>query len=196
MTTETRSEAQLDEQAPEAEAQTPEAEAQTAEAEAQTAEAQTAEATAAEATAKAQPAAKRPHLDARGLLLKLQEASPTFRDVRPLALRIDKAIAARFPELDRKVIRSAMRLHTASTRYLKVMEKATARFDLDGKPEGEVTEEQRAHAKQTLKERFAEAAKRKKDALEAEKAKRAAEEAERRKAEKLQQLVGKFAKKG
>lgn len=172
MTTEIHSEAQLDEQAPEAEAQT------------------------AEAIAEPQPAAKPPHLDARGLLLKLQEASPTFRDVKPLALRIDKAIAARFPELDRKVIRNAMRLHTASTRYLKVMEKATARFDLDGQPEGEVTDEQRAHAKQTLKERFAESAKRKKDALEAEKAKRDAEEAERRKAEKLQQLLGKFAKKG
>ncbi len=175
MTTETRSEAQLDEQATEAETHT-------------------AEAIAVEATAEAQLAAKRPHLDARGLLLKLQEASPTFRDVKPLALRIDKAIAARFPDLDRKVIRSAMRLHTASTRYLKVMEKATARFDLDGKPEGEVTEEQRAHAKQTLKERFAESAKRKKDALDAEKAKREAEEAERRKAEKLQQLLGKFSK--
>jgi ProP effector len=74
------------------------------------------------------------------------------------------------------------------------MEKATARFDLDGKEDGEVTEEQRAHAKQTLKERFAEAAKRKKAVVDAEKAKREAEEAERRKTEKLAQLVGKFAK--
>lgn len=142
----------------------------------------------------ATPAAKKPQVDARGLLAKLQEASPTFREVRPLALRIDKAIAARFPDVDRKVIRSAMRLHTASTRYLKVMEKATARFDLDGNPDGEVTAEQREHAKQTLKERFAEVAKRKKAALDAEKAQRAAEEAERRKADKLQQLLGKFSK--
>lgn len=140
-------------------------------------------------------AAKTSSIDARALLAKLQEASPTFREWKPLALRIDKAVAERFPEADRKVIRSAMRLHTASTRYLKVMEKATARFDLDGKEEGEVTEEQRAHARLTLKERFAESAKRKKAALEAEKAQREAEEAERRKAEKLQQLVGKFGKK-
>lgn len=140
------------------------------------------------------PSAER-RIDARGLLALLQEASPTFREVRPLALRIDKAIATRFPDVDRKVIRSAMRLHTASTRYLKAMEKATERFNLDGKPEGEVTEEQRTHAKQTLKERFAEAAKRRKAALEQEKAQRQAEEAERRKAEKLQQLVGKFAKR-
>ncbi len=140
------------------------------------------------------PAAKKSQIDARGLLAKLQEISPTFREVRPLALRIDKAIAARFPDIDRKVIRSAMRQHTASTRYLKAMEKATERFDLDGKVDGEVTAEQREHAKQTLKERFAEVAKRKKAALDAEKAQRAAEDAERRKAEKLQQLLGKFSK--
>jgi ProP effector len=126
-------------------------------------------------------------LDPRGLLLKLQGASPTFRDCKPLALRIDKAIGERFPEIERKVIRTAMRMHTASTRYLKAMEKATARFDLDGKEDGEVTDEQRAHARQTLKDRFAESAKR-------QKAKREEEEAERRRAEKLQQLLGKFSK--
>jgi ProP effector len=155
----------------------------------QQAESQTAEA----GQQPGEPAAKS-QIDARGLLQMLQEASPTFREVRPLALRIDKAIAERFPEIDRKVIRNAMRMHTASTRYMKAMEKATARFDLDGKEEGEVTEEQRAHARQTLKERFADVAKRKKAALDAEKAKREAEEAERRKAEKLQQLLGKFSK--
>jgi ProP effector len=126
-------------------------------------------------------------LDPRGLLLKLQAASSTFRDCKPLALRIDKAIGERFPEIERKVVRTAMRMHTASTRYLKAMEKATARFDLDGKEDGEVTDEQRAHARQLLKERFAESAKR-------QKAKREEEEAERRRAEKLQQLLGKFSR--
>lgn len=134
-------------------------------------------------------------LDARGLLQKLQEISPTFREVKPLALRIDKAIAERLPDVDRKVIRSALRLHTATTRYLKAVEKATARFDLDGKESGEVTEEQRSHAAQTLKERFAEAAKRKRAAAEAERERQRAEEAERRKSEKLAQLVGKFARR-
>jgi ProP effector len=80
-----------------------------------------------------------------------------------------------------------MRLHTASTRYLKAVEKAAARFDLDGKEDGAVTDEQRAHARQTLKDRFAESAKR-------QKAKREEEEAEQRRAEKLQQLLGKFSK--
>lgn len=154
----------------------------------------TPEAQAEEAVAQT-PAAAKSSLDARGLLLKLQETSPTFREVKPLALRIDKAIAERFPDVDRKVIRNAMRIHTATTKYLKAVEKATARFDLDGQESGEVTEEQRQHASQTLKERFAEVAKRKKVAAEQEKAQREAEEAERRKTEKLAQLVGKFAKR-
>ncbi len=139
--------------------------------------------------------AKAPALDARGLLQALQQVSPTFRDCKPLAIRIDKAVGERFPEVERKVVRNAMRIHTASTRYLKAMEKGGARFDLDGKEDGTVTDEQREHARQTLKERFAEAAKRRKAAEQAEKAKREAEEAERRKSQKLQQLVGKFSKR-
>lgn len=140
----------------------------------------------------AQPA--KPGLDPRGLLQKLQEVSITFREYRPVALRIDKAVAERFPEIDRKVIRSAMRTHTASTRYLKAMEKATHRFDLDGNACAEVAEEHRAHAAQTLKERFAEVARRKREAQKQEEARRREEEAERRKAEKLQQLVGRFSR--
>ena len=153
----------------------------------------TPEAVAEQSTAPATEA-KPAGIDARGLLQKLQEISPTFSEVKPLALRIDKAIAERFPEVDRKVVRSAMRMHTATTRYLKAVEKASARFDLDGNESGEVTEEQRQHAAQTLKERFAEVAKRKKAAAEAERERERAEEAERRKTEKLAQLVGKFGR--
>ncbi len=138
--------------------------------------------------------AAKPGLDPRGLLQKLQEVSITFREFRPVALRIDKAVAERFPDVDRKVIRSAMRTHTASTRYLKAMEKATHRFDLDGNTCGEVAEEHRAHAAQTLKERFAEVARRKREAQKQDEARRREEEAERRKAEKLQQLVGRFSR--
>jgi ProP effector len=133
-------------------------------------------------------------LDARGLLQQLQAVSPTFRDFKPVALRIDKAVAERFPEVDRKVIRTAMRLHTASTRYLKAVEKGTVRFDLDGNPAGELLEEHRAHAAQTLKERFAEAARKKREQAKQDEAARRAAEAERRKTEKLQQLLGKFSR--
>lgn len=140
------------------------------------------------------PDASQPKVEPRTLLLQLQEVSETFRDCKPVALRIDKAIALRFPDVERKVIRAAMRMHTASTRYLKVMEKGGQRFDLDGKPDGEVTAEHQAHAAQTLKERFAEVARRKRDKARQEETARREEEAEKRKAEKLQQLVGKFGR--
>ncbi len=129
----------------------------------------------------------------RELLEKLQESSPTFKEFRPLALRIDKAVMERYPDVSRKVVRSAMRMHTGSTRYLKAMEKATQRFNIDGKPDGELTEDHRQHAAETLKQRFTEAAKRKREQQKAEQARQREAEAEQRKAEKLSQLVQKFS---
>ncbi len=143
----------------------------------------------------AQPATedvKQPGPTPRELLERLQEISPAFKQCRPLALRIDKAIMGRFPDVDKKVVRTAMRMHTGSTRYLKALEKATHRYDLDGKPDAELTDEHRAHAAQTLKERFAEVAKRKREQQKAEAERQRAEQAEQRKAEKLQQLMQKF----
>lgn len=136
----------------------------------------------------AAPAAEpRTVIEPRALLQQLQALSPTFRDCKPLALRIDANILERFPQFERKTLRAALRMHTASTRYLKAVERSTERFDFDGEVAGEVTEEQRTHAATTLKERFAAAAKQ-------QRAKREADEAERRRSEKLQQLVSKFGK--
>ncbi|CAL95305.1 ProQ/FINO family protein [Azoarcus olearius] len=132
------------------------------------------------------PSAK-PALEPRALLQQLQAASSTFRDCKPLALRIDATILERFPQFERKALRSALRMHTASTKYLKAVERSAERYDLDGQVAGEVTEEQRQHASALLKERFAAAAKQ-------QKARREAEEAERRRTEKLQQLVSKFGR--
>lgn len=136
------------------------------------------------ASSQAQP---RPRIEPRALLQRLQAASPAFRDCRPLALKIDASILERFPDFDRKCLRAALRIHTASTRYLKALERSKERFDLDGNPVGEVTEEQRIHAATVLKERFAAVAKQQRE-------KREAEEAERRRNEKLQQLVSKFGR--
>lgn len=130
--------------------------------------------------------------DARALLQRLQGEFAVFRDCKPLALRIDATIRERFPELDRKALRSAMHTHTASTRYLKAVERSAQRFNLDGEPAGEVTDEQRAHASATLKERFAAQAKRQRENRAAEEAERRREEAERRRAEKLENLVNRF----
>ncbi|MCK2128119.1 ProQ/FinO family protein [Thauera aromatica] len=135
-----------------------------------------------------EPPAKKPRgVDSRAMLKRLQAESAAFRDCKPLALKIDASILERFPEFDRKSLRTALRIHTASTRYLKAVERGAERFDLDGKPVGEVTAEQRTHAATTLKERFAAVARQQREQREAE-------EAERRRDEKLRQLVNKFGR--
>jgi len=135
------------------------------------------------------PTAPTPAQNARALLKEFQEKFSVFRDCQPLAIGVDKQLLARLPELDRKVLRMALGIHTKSLRYLKVMEKATARFDLDGQTADEVTELHRAHAAELIRERF------KKDA-EKRKAQREAEQAERQRAEKLGQLLAKFSRGG
>jgi ProP effector len=139
-----------------------------------------------------QPPAANP---ARGLLKLLQESFPAIRDSQPLAIGIDAAILARLPEVDKKTLRAALRMHTGATRYLKAMTRATQRVGLDGEPAGEVTDEQRQHATDKLKERFRKEA----DAKRAEAAKAAeeaaAQAAARERAEKLAALAAKFSRK-
>ncbi len=135
------------------------------------------------------PTSPSPIAQARALLKELQYV--VFRECRPLAIGVDKQLLAARPDLDRKLVRLALRTHTASVRYLKAMEKASQRFDLDGQDVAEVSEEHRAHAAQTLRERF------RKDA-EQRRAKEAAQEAEKdaqRRAEKLNQLAAKFSRR-
>lgn len=128
-----------------------------------------------------------PVQNARALIKTLQENYAVFRDCLPLAIGIDKQLLLRQPELNRKTMRIALGLHTNSLRYLKSMEKATRRFDLDGNAGEEVTEEHRAHAAEVLKERF------RKDA-ERRKAQKQAELQEKERSQKLNQLVEKFGK--
>jgi ProP effector len=129
---------------------------------------------------------------ARSLLKQLQQQFPAFRDCLPLAIGIDKQILARLPDLDRKTMRAALGIHTGSLRYLRAMEKATVRYDLDGTAGAEVTDTHRTHAKETLQQRFKKEAERKK----AERDAAQAEEANRLRQEKLQQLATKFSRNG
>jgi len=123
---------------------------------------------------------------ARALLKHLEQTFQVFRTASPLSVGIDKALIARMPELDRKVLRIALGLHTNSVRYLKAMEKAQTRLDLDGNTAGEVTEEHRKHASDVLRERF-------KKAAEQRKEKERVEREQRQRAEKLRQLTEKFS---
>ncbi|MES2073445.1 MAG: ProQ/FinO family protein [Pseudomonadota bacterium] len=139
---------------------------------------------------------------ARALLKQLQSDFVAFRDTLPLAIGIDKQILAKLPELDRKILRIALGLHTKSPRYMHVMAKATARFDLEGNQGEAVTDEHRNHAVLMLKERAKKEAEVRKARFVEQKAKANAErkakeeeEAERKRSDKLQQLAAKFARK-
>jgi ProP effector len=127
----------------------------------------------------------------RALLKQLQQEFEAFRNCLPLEIGIDKQLLARMPDLNRKLMRAALGIHTGSMRYLRAMEKATVRYDLDGKPGAEVTDTHRLHAKELLQQRFKKEAERKKAEREAA----AQQEAERKRQDKLQQLASKFSKK-
>lgn len=148
------------------------------------------ETAAAEAPAAAQPGASTPAPSARALLKQLQQEFPAFRDCLPLAIGIDKQLLARMPDLNRKIMRAALGIHTGSMRYLRAMEKAKQRYNLDGSPGAEVTDTHRQHAKEQLQERFKKEAERKK----AERDAAAAEEANRQRQEKLNALAAKFSR--
>lgn len=109
---------------------------------------------------------------------------PVFRECRPLAIGIHKAIKARLPDLNDAQLRFALKSHTASTRYLKALANGDTRFDLDGNPAGAVSPEQRQLALDGVKERFRKAAERKK-----------AEQQEKERQEKLLKLAEKFNRK-
>lgn len=136
-----------------------------------------------------------PIASARALLKELQEQYVVFRECRPLAIGVDKQLLAARPELDRKLLRLALRTHTASVRYLKAVEKGSQRFDLDGNPVAELSEEHRTHAAETLRERFRKEGEQRRAKEAAEKAAAQAEQAAQRRVEKLNQLAAKFAKR-
>lgn len=123
----------------------------------------------------------------RSLLTELQKSFPVFREYRPLAIGIDKQLLARLPDLDRKILRIALGIHTHSQRYIKSMTTATTRFDLDGNATDALTDTHRTHALETLRERA-------KNEAQRRKAQREAEAAERLRVEKLGQLVAKFGR--
>ena len=129
-----------------------------------------------------------PAQEARNLLKSLQDKFQVFRDHMPLAIGIDKQLLAQEVDLNRKILRLALGMHTNSFRYLKSMESAKQRFNLDGSDGGEVPEEHRKHASEILRERF-------KKEVARRKAQKEAEAQERQRAEKLNQLMQKFGKK-
>jgi ProP effector len=143
----------------------------------------------------AAPAGPAPAQAARAALKQFQEQYAVFRECKPLAIGIDKQLMERVPGLTRRVLRMALGIHTSSLRYLKAMEKATVRYDLDDQVREDVTDEHRKHASQTLRERFKKNAEQKRTQQAAAKAEQDAAEAAQRRADKLNQLTAKFSKR-
>ncbi|MER2505687.1 MAG: ProQ/FINO family protein [Azonexus sp.] len=134
-------------------------------------------------------------VDARALLKDLQGRFDVFRNFSPLAIGIDKQLIAQEPDLNRKALRLALRSHTMSTRYLKEMQTASMRLNLDASAAGEVTDEARTHSGEMLRERFKKQAEQRKAEQESARAAQEAARAEQRRLEKLGQLTEKFGRR-
>lgn len=89
---------------------------------------------------------------------RLAERFPALFGVaaQPLKLRIQNDIQERAPgEFSKQALSAFFRRHTHSTAYLQAVAKGTQRFDLDGQPAGELSEEHRQLAVDELARRKA-----------------------------------------
>lgn len=73
---------------------------------------------------------------------------------KPIQLRVQTDIQARAPgQFSKAQLSAFLRRHTGSTGYLIALSKATHRFDLDGAPVAELSEEHRTAAREELTRR-------------------------------------------
>ncbi|MEY4766731.1 MAG: hypothetical protein RI907_3404 [Pseudomonadota bacterium] len=110
--------------------------------------------TASQDNAAAAPAA--PAADTAQTATQLAERFPAlFKGApKPLKLRIQADIQERAPGVFSKAQLSAfLRRYTGATSYLVAVTRAPHRFDLDGQPGGELTDEHRQVAQEELKRR-------------------------------------------
>jgi hypothetical protein len=111
---------------------------------------------AAPAAAAATPAAATMNPADCAQQLKLRFPALFGGAVKPLKLRIQIDIQQRVPGVFTKQALSAFfRRHTGSTSYLIAVSKAANRFDLDGQPSGEISDEHRQVALDELARRRA-----------------------------------------
>ncbi|MEN3031327.1 MULTISPECIES: ProQ/FINO family protein [Chromobacterium] len=69
-----------------------------------------------------------------------------FRQFRPLALGIHESLIASLPQFDSALISRVVANHCRKPRYLKSLARGGKRFDLSGKPQGEVSAEEKRAA--------------------------------------------------
>jgi sRNA-binding protein len=69
-----------------------------------------------------------------------------FRQFRPLALGIHESLIAALPQFDPVLISRVVANHCRKPRYIKSLSRGGRRFDLNGKPAGEVSAEEKKSA--------------------------------------------------
>ena len=128
------------------------------------------------------------------VLKTLCDRFAVFREAKPLAIGIHKELMKAVPGLDTGKMRTAMRRHTGTTRYLKSVATGDDRYDLSGTPAGKISDEQKQQAAEALRERFKKGADQRRAEKQAhqESARAAARERERQ--EKLLALAQKFSR--
>lgn len=114
----------------------------------------------AEAAAQPPGAAKAPResvdLDAVAAALKQHFPALFGAAPKPLKLRIQTDIQQRAPgQFSKRALGVFFHRYTTSTNYLIALTQATQRFDLDGQPAGELSEEHRTLAQQEVERRRA-----------------------------------------
>lgn len=88
---------------------------------------------------------------------------------KPFKLRIQVDIQERAPgEFSKQALSAFFRRHTGTTSYLTAVSQGTQRFDLDGQPAGELTEEHRQVATEELTRRRALTKARREEAIQAQ----------------------------
>ena len=80
-----------------------------------------------------------------------KEHYPVFKKCLPLKLGIDRDILEKHPDINAGLVKKALQFHVSSFKYLSSVCKQTHRFDLDEQPTAEISEEEKQHAKDFLK---------------------------------------------
>ena len=104
------------------------------------------------------PQVAAPTLDPAAVAALLRKQFPALfgGQAKPIKLHIQADIQARAPGLlSKRSLSAFLHRHTGSTSYLMALSRAAHRFDLDGQPAGELTQEHRDVAAQELARRRA-----------------------------------------
>ena len=92
-------------------------------------------------------------------LALLQRTYPAFREHMPLRIGTRQELARRHPTVTKSVMARTMACWCRNPAYLKaLLAKDAKRYDLDAKPVGTVSAQERAHAREIQKQRKAQKA--------------------------------------